>query len=1132
MNTDRSSHSSDSVPLEGEDPHPICAQCGTAIPCYVGSGICPACLLSMGRTPGAQTSSGDGPVTERWTTLFPELDFETCLSSDPDREVYLATHAEHGDLVRLSFVRGRQLRDSGGAQAWQRCAHALAQLNHPRLAKLLDFGEKGDSFFLLTRIPDGESLEETLAGQDKNGLAGVMERVLETLNSVVASAQGVGVTLRVNPSLIILSPDGQVTLLPEIMLGQEDNESATGDGERRSAQAESIPGEGSKIGPYTLLARIGEGGFGDVYLAEQEEPIRRRVALKIIKQGMDTRRVLARFEAERQALALLNHPYIARVLDAGATDQGRPYFVMELVDGLPITRHCAEKQSSIEERLRLMMAVCQAVRHAHQKGLIHRDLKPSNVLITEAEGSALPKVIDFGIAKVVDQSLSEHTVFTREFQVMGTPEYMSPEQLGGSASVDSRSDVYSLGALLYELLTGTTPVAPEALADQRGGARSAARFLTENDIPKPSARLAETGNEAPVHNISRELDWITLEALEHDPELRYQSPDQLGEDLRRFLDNEAVEAGPPTRAYQLQKFVRRHRAAVGGAAVAAVALLLGMGLALAGWLKAEEEKQRAVASEEAAQQEAEISEAINAFLRNDLLGRANPYVSGEEREVTLREAVDRAAAKVDERFADKPEVLASLHYTLADTYKGLSRYQEAEHHARRMVAVAEKHYGAEHLTTIAANSLLARILAESSQFEEALTLHQEVLALKQVVMGEEHASTLRTRTRIAKIQGDLGNREEAEQEFRDVLEIQERVLEKDHEDTLSTLESLAQFLFDQRSLDKREEALKLARERLARSEQKWGPDHLITDSAENTLAVMLDQSGQPGEAEPLHRRVLERRRAIFGEKHDATLTSMDNLASALKNLGRLDEALTIYRESVPLEKELFGVRNMTTLAAMHNFGLTLHAVGKHAEALSQLQEVLTVGSELLGENHPNMLATQMFLGDCHYQLGNVDEAIRNYQHVVPASREVMGATHPEVILRGSNLAWYLGEAGRHVEAEPVWQAVCAAAEEAFADQPARLAKHLSNYGWCLREQKKFAESMPILKRVETIYHDTLGADDLRTKEARLDWLTSKKQAGEPITAEDEREFWELRRELLEAEKAAEDPADGSAETES
>ena len=211
---------------------------------------------------------------------------------------------------------------------------------------------------------------------------------------------------------------------------------------------------------------------------------------------------------------------------------------------------------------------------------------------------------------------------------------------------------------------------------------------------------------------------------------------------------------------------------------------------------------------------------------------------------------------------------------------------------------------------------------------------------------------------------------------------------------------------------------------------------------------------------------------------------------------------------------------------MNNFGTGLLAAGEPAEALLQLQEVLTVGSEILGENHPNMLATQMFLGDCHDELGSVDEAIRNYQHVVPASREVMGATHPEVILRGSNLAWYFGKAGRHEEAEPVWQAVCAAAEEAFADQPARLAEYLSSYGWCLREQEKFAESIPILKRVETIYHDTLGADDLRTKEARRDWLTSKKQAGEPITAEDDREFWALQRELLEAEKAMEDSADG------
>jgi eukaryotic-like serine/threonine-protein kinase len=1044
--------------------------------------------------------------------VFPHLEIGDALPCAlPGLEVFRARDLVSESTVRLILVPEEMMRAKGGTSEWEQYYSALKQLNHPHIARILDFGDLGDRFYVMLRDEGGETL--TTVGESLS--IDLWEILVRQIDDAVASARAVGVPLALRFSEILVSGDHRrATVLPML-------DADGGSAPPVSAGAARHLEPGKTLAHYTIIDKIGEGGFAEVWLAQQEEPVHRQVALKVIKEGMDTRRVLARFAAERQALALLQHPYIARIYDAGSTDTGRPYFVMEAVDGQPIDGYCHKTEAPLKTRLRLVMGVCQAVQHAHHKGIIHRDLKPSNILVTEVGGEAVPKVIDFGIAKAVDQSLTDHTVYTRGQQVLGTPDYMSPEQMtSGGKAADSRSDVYSLGVLLYELLTGSTPFQLNEQTEAPGTVPWQ-RKSWDREVPKPSTRLAAE-REARPHRpgwtrsrekFPRELDWIVLRALERDPERRYQSPDQLGEDLRRFLENEAVEAGPPTRAYQIQKFVRRHRAAVGGAAVAAVALLLGMGLALAGWLKAEEEKQRAVASEEAAQQEAEISEAVNAFLRNDLLGRANPYVSGEEREVTLREAVDRAAAVVDERFADKPEVLASLHYTLSDTYKGLSRYQEAEHHARRMAAVAEKHYGSEHLTTIAANSLLARILADSSQFAAALALHQKVLALKRVVLGEEHASTLRTRTRIAKIQGDLGNREEAEQEIREVLAIQERVLEKDHENTLSTLGTLAEFLFDQRSSEEREEALKLAREKLERSEGKWGSDHLITDGAENTLAVMLDESGKPEEAEPLHRRVLERRRAIFGAKHDATLISMSNLASALKNLGRLDEALSIYEESSPLAKEVLGVRNMTTLAVLYNFGTTLHAVGNHAEALSQLQEVFTVGSEILGENHPKMLSTQMFLGDCQFQLGNVAEAIRNYQHVVPASREAMGATHPEVILRGNNLAWYLGKAGRHAEAEPVWQAVCAAAEEAFADQPARLAKHLSNYGWSLREQEKFAESIPILKRVENLYRDALGADDKRTKVARLDWLTSCRLAGEPLTQAQVQEAFHLFKEV-------------------
>ncbi len=449
---------------------------------------------------------------------------------------------------------------------------------------------------------------------------------------------------------------------------------------------------GDTIGPYKLLEQIGEGGMGTVYMAEQNEPVQRRVALKVIKPGMDSRAVISRFEAERQALALMDHPNIARVLDAGTTDSGRPYFVMELVKGIPVTQYCDEQHLSPRERLELFVPICQAVQHAHQKGIIHRDLKPSNILIAQYDDKPVPKVIDFGVAKAISQRLTEQTVFTQYGQIVGTLEYMSPEQAQfNQLDVDTRSDVYSLGVLLYELLTGETPFDKTRL-------RSAAfdellRIIREEEPPKPSTRLSTAeGRASSAANrsmepaklsglIRGELDWIVMKALEKDRNRRYETASSLAADVQHYLHDEAVVACPPSAAYRFRKFARRNKVAI--ATTAAIALALITAVVGTSWqayraTKAEREavafaedaKKQAVradmqaklareaeakaiaeadraneeslrANEEAvrAKSEAAITDAMNDFLNNDLLAQASPNYE-PDRDIKLRTVVD------------------------------------------------------------------------------------------------------------------------------------------------------------------------------------------------------------------------------------------------------------------------------------------------------------------------------------------------------------------------------------------------------------------------------------------------------------------------------------------------------------
>ncbi|MBS0189696.1 MAG: tetratricopeptide repeat protein [Phycisphaerales bacterium] len=793
---------------------------------------------------------------------------------------------------------------------------------------------------------------------------------------------------------------------------------------RRLVEISAQERSGARIGPYRLLQILGEGGFGSVWMAEQEEPVERRVALKVIKLGMDTRQVIARFEAERQALAMMDHPNIARVLDAGATEAGRPYFVMELVKGEPIVSYCDRNNLAIEERLRLFVQVCQAVQHAHTKGIIHRDIKPSNVLVSTPDGEACAKVIDFGIAKATQAKLTEKTLFTEQKQLVGTPEYMSPEQAEGSLDIDTRTDVYSLGVMLYELLTGTTPFTGKQL--QSASYIDIQRIIREVDPVRPSTKLSQIGDEngeiaqrrrTDIHRLrselSGDLDWITMKALEKDRARRYASPGAFAEDIGRFLRREAVEAAPPSTVYRVRKFVRRHRALVVAGGVVAATLLLGMIGTGAGLVVAE--RQRALAQENAAKALAEAqraakaeqqakdrlaeSEATVRFL-DEMLGAADPRTRGKD--VTVRAVLDLAAADIDSRFGKDPLVAARLHGTVGRTYTGLGEFAAAGSHIReavrllqeklgadapdtcqavndlanylvrsgagaeaeslleKSIAENEKRFGRTNPITLDGLDTLALLYSQQSRPDQAAKVAKEVLDARMISPGKDDLATIATMNTLAVSYGELGNAAESDRMYEELIASLTKLRGPDHPETLNARTNYAWTLYwtamqtergvGDRARERVEKARVIDEDVVARSVRVLGEEHQDTLTAMGNLATVYRQLGQKKKGNELDQRVLEISVRVLGEEHPDTIVSLANLGNSLRRQGEVKEAIPYLERALKASRKALPPENPGTAYALAGLGVCLAETGKPAEGEAMLVEARGIIAKVMGED--------------------------------------------------------------------------------------------------------------------------------------------------------------------------------------
>jgi len=834
---------------------------------------------------------------------------------------------------------------------------------------------------------------------------------------------------------------------------------------------------GAMVGRYRILRLVGEGGMGAVYEAEQDKP-RRTVALKLIKPGLASPEVLRRFERESQALGRLQHPGIAQIYEAGAADSGfgpQPYFAMEFIRGENLREYAALHRLDIRQRLELMAKICDAVQHAHQRGLIHRDLKPGNILVEE---TGQPRILDFGVARVRDVDAQESRQ-TDLGQVVGTLTYMSPEQvLADPLELDTRSDVYALGVILYELLAGRLPYQVSHKLHE------AVHAICEEDPSRLSS----------IDRLYRgDVETIVAKALEKDKARRYASAADLAADIRRFLDCEPIVARPPTATYQLHKFAQRHRALVAGVAAVFVVLLAGVvastwqalranratqaaiaerdratsaerrvtqerdraaverNRAVTAEAQAVEQRNRAVVEKQRADTESAAARAISDFLRNDLLSQASASTQASpntrpDPDLKVRTALDRAAARIEGKFDKQPLVQAEIRSTISETYLDLGLYPEAGRQIERALELRRRALGNAHPDTLKSRDSLASLYYRQGKFAQAEPLHAEVLEIRRRSIGEEHIDTLKSMNNLADAYRGQGKYAQAEPLLKRTVELKQRVLGLEDNSTLVSM---------------------------------------------NNLALLYLDRGDYSKAEPLYLQVLEVRRRLLGEEHPRTLFSAYALASVYWRAGQTAPAEPLFQQVYQVQHRVLGEAHPETLRTMNALATVFLTRRNYAQAEPLLLKGHELRRRVQGEEHPETLLSVLNLARLYREQGNYQQAEAIYGKVLEAQRRTRGEEHPETTGTRLSLGAALVEQRKFSDAEPLLRAAASAYAKTSPGNWQRFNSQ-SLLGASLAGQKKYAEAEPLLvSGFEGLmrHKASVAAQDPPALERARQWIT-------------------------------------------